>query len=741
MLGRKRKDAAWTLQGDGPIDIRRDGAGVPHVRATTEADVLRGLGHCHGVDRALQLIVTRIVGQGRAAEILDGGDEMVAMDTFFRRIDLVGGTQAQIDALSPRHRALLEAYADGVNRAIDAKRPWELRLLRHRPEPWIAADSVLMGRMIGYIGLAQTQGEAERWIVQMLGGGISVAVLDELFAGRIAGFDESLLQGLRIGEGLVPDSVRWHPAAPVVAASNNWAIAPSRTASGSAILANDPHLEINRLPAIWYEAQLDGPQGWLAGASMPGVPAILVGRSEAVSWGVTYAYADVIDSWVEDCRDGCHRRDVDGEPTWEPFVEREEIITRRKGEAVTLRFHENLHGTLAGDPAVAGRYLATRWAGREGGAVSLAAALELPAARTASEAGDLLSQLEWAFNWVLADRDGSIVYRMSGRIPRRRDGASGLLPLAGWRPQDDWQGFHVAGDLPRLADPPQGWVATANEDLNHLGVAKPITLPGPSYRAERIAAVLGSRSDWTVEQVGRLQMDVLSLQAQRFLALLAPLLDDDKRFTKLLQWDGSYADSRCAEWFEAFYIAAVGEVLTWVGGPSSARYLMGETDVIGNFFWLVDDLLLGERATWAGEEGRDAALRRLAIAALTAPKTPQPPQMMLRHMIFGRRLPPKLGFDHGPVPVRGGRSTVHQSQVVRIGGREVAVGPSVRLVTDMAQHVIWTALIGGPSDRRYSRWYTSGVADWRDGRLKAVRRENSRGGRAATPAAAPSDPG
>ncbi len=116
--------------------------------------------------------------------------------------------------------------------------------------------------------------------------------------------------------------------------------------------------------------------------------------------------------------------------------------------------------------------------------------------------------------------------------------------------------------------------------------------------------------------------------------------------------------------------------------------------------------------------------------------------MMLRHMIFGRRLPRKLGFDHGPVPVRGGRSTVHQSQVVRIGGREVAVGPSVRLVTDMAQHVIWTALIGGPSDRRYSRWYTSGVADWRDGRLKAVRREGSReraGGEAGR--RQPSDPG
>jgi len=715
-VGRSR--TAWTLRGDGEIDIRRDDAGVPRVRASTEADTLRGLGHCHGTDRALQLVITRIIGQGRAAEILDGGDEMVEIDRFFRRVDLAGGTQAQVDALSSRHRELLDAYADGVNRAFAASRPWELRLLRHRPDPWTPADCVLMGRMIGYVGLAQTQGEAERWIAQMLCGGVSVEVLDELFGGRLEGFDASLVEGLAIDESLVPDSIRWYPAAPAAAASNNWALAPSRTGSGSAILANDPHLEVNRLPSVWYEAQLEGPLGWMAGASMPGVPAILAGRNEHVAWGVTYAYADVIDSWVEDCRDGCFRRDdADGE-RWEPFAVREEVIERKGGEPLVMRLHKNLHGALAGDPSVPGRYLATRWAGRDGGAVSLGAALELPGARSAGEAGDLLSRLEWAFNWVMADDAGSIEYRMSGRIPRRRDGASGLLPLAGWRAEDDWQGFHEPGDLPRRSDPPEGFVATANEDLNEHGVAKPINLPGPSYRAERIAALLGARSDWTVELVRHVQMDALSLQARSFLALLRPLLEGDERFADILRWDGSYEHAQHVAWFEAFYDAAVEAVLTWVGGTDTARYVVTETDLIANFFWLIDDVLLGERATWAGEEGRDGALRRMAVAALGA--KPAARTMTMRHLMLGGRLPGWLGFDHGPVPLRGGRATVHQTQVVRIGGREVAVGPSIRLVTQMADRIVWTALAGGPSDRRWSRWYTSDVAGWRAGRLKRV---------------------
>ena len=716
---------AWKLDGDGPIDIRRDDAGVPHVRATTVRDMLRGLGHCHGVDRALQLVVTRIIGQGRAAELLDGGDEMVALDRFFRRVDLSGGTQAQIDALSARHQALLQAYADGVNRALGEHRPWELRLLKIRPEPWSSADCVLMGRLIGYVGLAQTQGEVEQWIVQMLAGGISSETVDELFGGRTAGFDTALLDGLRIEESVVPDAIRWHPAVPAAAASNNWALAPSRTATGAAMFANDPHLEVNRLPAVWYESVLDGPQGWVAGASMPGVPAILAGRNEAVAWGVTYAYADVIDSWVEDCRDGCFRRAAeggDGEDRWEPFTVREEVIERRKGTPLRLRFHGNLHGTLAGDPDVPGRYLATRWAGRDGGADSLVAALELPGARTAAEAGELLSGLEWAFNWVMADRDGALEYRMSGRIPRRREGASGLLPLAGWRPADDWQGFHDPADLPRRSNPPEGFLATANEDLNRYGAVAPISLAGPSYRAERINELLAARSDWSVDALRHVQMDALSLQGRRFMAVLAPLLEGDARFDAIRGWDGSYDDVQAAAWFEAFYVRAVDAVLAWACGCEAARYVVDETDLVANYFWLVDDVLLGASERWAGAKGRDAALRRLAADALAAtPADPQPTRMMMRHLLLAGRVPPLFGFDHGPVRLRGGRATVHQSQLVRVGGREVAVGPSFRLVTDLAERVVWTALPGGPSDRRFSPWYTSGVRGWVEGRLKAVR--------------------
>jgi len=339
---------------------------------------------------------------------------------------------------------------------------------------------------------------------------------------------------------------------------------------------------------------------------------ILVGRNRAVAWGATYASADAIDSWVEDCRDGCFRRGIDGKERWEPFDVREEVIERRRGDPLRLSFHDNLHGTLDGDPNVPGRYLATRWAGRDCGAKSLAAALELHRAGSARQAGDLLSRVEWPFSWAIADREGSIVFRMSGQLPRRRDGVSGLLPLAGWRAEDDWLGFHDPDELPQRADPPQGYLVTANDDLNRFGIAHPINAPCVPYRADRIAEVLGSRRDWSADDLGRLQMDVLSLQAKRFMAVLRPLLAGDERFTEIFSWDGSYEKHRAAAWFEAFYGAATEEVLSWACGPEVARYVMSETDLLGFLFGLIDDALLKRKRQLGGRSrtGRRAEASR-----------------------------------------------------------------------------------------------------------------------------------
>jgi len=719
----RRRSGAWTIEGAGrPIEIARDDAGVPHVRGASSADVLRGLGHCHGVDRPLQIVLARLIVQGRAAEVLGASDELVALDTLFARLDLGREAAAQVALLSPGCREQLEAYCSGLSEALLARRPWELALLRHRPEPWRPADCVVLSRLMGYIGLAQTQGDVERIILELVQGKIDAALLAELLPGGLGQLDAELLRSVRLGSRVLPTASGL--GLPSIAASNAWAVAPERTRDGSALLAADPHLEINRLPAIWYEAVLDDGERWCAGATMPGLPAVLIGRSADVAWGLTYGGGDAVDSWVEDCRDGCSLRIVDGERRWPAFRRREVLVRRRGGAPLQLTVHENEHGVLDGDPHVAGRYLCTRWAAaHDTGAASLTAMLELTGAGSAGAAARLLREVEFSFNWVLADRDGAIAHQMSGRIPRRRRG-DGLLALAGWEGENDWDGYLAAEELPRRPHPGEGFVASANEDVNAYGAAPVISLPVASYRIERIAELLGTRSDWTVADFERMQMDRVSLQARRFVAVLAPLLSADRRFDAIAAWNCAYDDgSRPAAWFEAFYAALVEDALTRACGDAG-RFILRDTAMVAAHFGLLDDVLLRSDGGWHGAGGRDAAFLRAARQAFaTAPATLAERQpLVMGHLLWHGRVPAWAGFDQRPGALRGGRATIHQGQRLRVSGRDICIGPSYRMVTELATQTLRTTLAGGPSDRRLSRWYSSGVADWWSGRHKTLAR-------------------
>ena len=719
----RRRDRAWTIAGaDAPIGIRRDEHGVPHVRAASAADALRGLGYCHGQDRPIQIVLGRVIGEGRAAHVLRDSEELVALDTLFRRLGLARDADDQVALLAPGPRALLDAYCAGVSAALAGRRPWELALLRHRPEPWRPRDAVVLARLMGYVGLAQTQGDMERILVELVQGGASEALLAELLPGRLELLDAALLRSVTLGAPNLPAASRL--GMPSLSASNAWAVAPERTRGGAPLLASDPHLEINRLPALWYEAVLDHGDRWCAGATMPGLPAVLIGRNADVAWGLTYGGGDAVDSWVEECRDGCFARDAGGERTWTPFERRTERIERRGADPVEVEVFENEHGVLDGDPGVAGRYLCTRWASAHGtGAASLASMLELPAAAGVDEAAGLLRDVEFSFNWVLADRAGAVAHQMSGRIPRRARG-NGLLPLAGWEPANDWDGYLDADELPRRLRPSDGIVASANEDVNHLGAVPVITLPVASYRVDRIVELLRARSDWTIADFERMQSDRVSLQARRFFEVLRTVLAGDPRFAAIAGWNGDYdGDAGAAAWFECFYAELAERALVMACGEAG-RFIVRETAMLALHYGLLDEVLLRAGSGWHGPDGRDAAFRRAADHAFASAHVTLAGHapLVMGHLLFAGTIPSWVGFDRRPGPLRGSRATIHQGQRLRSGGRDICVGPSYRMVTDLAQPMLRTALPGGPSDRRHSPWYASGVADWWSGRHKTLTR-------------------
>ncbi len=732
----------WHLKGDGAARIERDENGVPHIRSGTEEGLFRGLGFCHAWDRGLQMLLLRILGRGEASQYLDKGPGGLHLDTFFLRHRFDRGAGAEVAKLEPRTRRLLEAYTRGLNEALRRRRPWELSILGFKPDAWTPEDTVMMGRLVAFVGLAQTQGDVERLVVELARMGLSRELMEELFPGHLEGMDLDLLGRVHVPEPMVPEELWRGNLVPSPRGSNNWAVAGHKTRTGKAILASDPHLETDRLPGVWYEVSMEllaGDQAhenatgnsngspsaevtrYMMGATMPGVPGVLIGRTNDVAWGPTYAYLDGIDSWIEDCRDGRYRRIHRGREVWHRFRARSETVRRRDGD-VRLTFYENRHGVLHGDPHKPGLYLATKWASGHGtGAASLQALVDLLHAADVEEGRDSLGRLETAWNWVLADTHGDVAYQMSGRAPRRRPGMSGLVPLPGWDPENDWQGYLDPHEMPRELRPKRGFCATANNDLNHLSTGRPMNLPMGAYRAERIEALLAERDDWDVQAMGEMQMDVHSPQAEAYMEILRPLLPDTPQGRALRDWDCQYdLESVGATQFEAFYDALLDTVFGSVLGDRLVRYARTETGLFAGFYANFDRVLLDADNPWYTRPRHE--IWREAAEGLDGELEPWRTrrEATMRHILLGGRVPAWLGLDRGPVHLAGGRTTIHQSQSFRAAGRNSNFAPSYRLVTDFAEDAAHTILAGGPSDRSTSRWYASEVDAWLAGQLKRL---------------------
>jgi penicillin amidase len=624
-----------------------------------------------------------------------------------------------LEELAPDTRAIVERYTEGVNAALARKSPWEFRLVGHRPGPWRPEDSILLARMTGYLTLAQSQGEIERFIVELVQAGVERERLEDLFPGRLEGLDVELLREVRLGERMVPDKVRWEVAGLRMMASNNWVVAGSRTKSGAPILCNDPHLEINRLPNVFAEQVLRTKDRWFIGSSMPGMPAMLIGRTQDLAWGVTYAFMDATDSWVEDCRDGKYRRGDE----WVDFAVREETIERKKHPAEKVRFFENDHGVLDGDPHEAGLYLSTRWTGDRTDGVSLEAFADLFRAESVDAGMQSLGRMQAAFNWVFADRGGGIGYQMSGLMPRRREGVSGIVPLSGWDPENDWQGWVDPAELPRERDPERGYIVTANQDLNHLSPHDPINVCMADYRARRIADLIEASESLTVQDMERIQYDLYSLQAERFLELLEPLLPDTHNANLLREWDRRYdLGSRGATLFERFYDELLREVFGRALGREVFEHVRQETGLFVDFYDAFDRMIMRGESAWFDGRSRDELLSAALERALEGNVEPWAAQrrVVLTNLFFGGKLPDLFGFDRGPIRLPGGRATVCQGQIYRSAGRLTSFAPAVRIIAPMAETSLYTNIAGGPSDRRFSPWYSNDLRRWLTGEYKKL---------------------
>ncbi len=705
----------------GEVSIKREEHGIPVVVADDFLDVAYGLGLVQAFDRGMQMELTRLLARGQLSEHLPPDENFIAMDKAMRKYDIWGFSRKHAGMVEGDAREEAEAFCRGVNDQFKENPPAEFGLISYVPEPWGIADCIAVSKIMSMVDLDETQGWIRKVIVQMVQKGITPAMLREVFTYMNEEPDEDYLEKLRqvkLAEPYVPETVKW-AAIPREHTSSHWMLAGSRTATGEAILCGSPELDTARLPAIWQEILFRAGDVRCMGVYVPGIPLPALGRTEHIAWSATYSCMDVMSYFLEEVKDGRYRRGDE----WVPFEVREEVIKVKDSEPVTVRYYENVHGVLEGEPTEDGYYLCLAIAIRDTGASAFTEFRGHCLSRTVEESMDHLSRCDsLSFNWGLADSSGNIGYQMSGRCPIRPDNWNGVLPLPGWDEAYDWKGFYPPEKNPRLLNPDTGFFGTSNQDLNHLSDVHIQTMPMSDDRAVRIAELLAQRDDHSVESLQKMQYNVYSKHAERIMPLIRHLLPESGNGKLLREWDLVYtSDSVAASVFENVYFEMVKTVFGDCGvGREVIEYILDNSELYYMHYGQFDRVLQREESLWFGGRTRDEILGEAVARGLEmeAPPFGTTRQVMMKNLVYGDMMP---DFNHGPIEIIGCRGTVSQGAIFHTPeGRTGTFSPTIRFICPMSSNEYYPVLAGGPSEKPTSPLYASGVQDWLDGNFKLI---------------------
>ncbi|MEO0962398.1 MAG: penicillin acylase family protein [Pseudomonadota bacterium] len=477
-----------------PVEVVRDEHAVPHIFAESDPDAAFALGVSHAQDRLWQMELFRRVVQGRLSEVF--GSAALPADKIIRTLDFYGHSERSLDVLSPELRAVLDAYAAGVNAYMsESSRPYppEFQVLMHTPEPWQPADSVGMVKLLaaGLSGNAFSEVLRTRLMEVLDDEDLKTfdppypadskpAVRDLASLYRTLGLERII--------AAIPDT--GPPGA-----SNNWVVDGKWTKSQKPLLANDPHLGM-LAPSIWYAAHLSVGDTNVIGVTIPGIPSVVLGRNNHIGWGFTNTGPDTQDMAIEEVNadNPDQYRTPDG---WADFVIREEEIAVRLGSDETLTVRETRNGPVLDaiadtfDDVVAdGQVVALKWTALTSEDTTIEAGFRYTKARTVAEFDEATRlQVSPMQSMVVADIDGNIGMIAPAAVPVRGDDheTGGLLPASGTNPANDWLGMIPHEGLPRVINPSHGYIATANNKIiaDDFPYYISSSWDGP-YRANRI---------------------------------------------------------------------------------------------------------------------------------------------------------------------------------------------------------------------------------------------------------------
>ena len=523
-----------------PVEIVRDNANVPHIFGPQDEDVFFGLGFAHAQDRMWQMTTMRRTAQGRLSEVF--GAATLDTDKLLRRFDIYALSVASMEALDPATQTALRAYSAGVNARLDqinsealGRGAPEMFLFNAPMAPWRPADSIAIVKLMGL----QLSGHLDAEVIRAR---VSLALPDD------ARLRDILPDAPGTGVAALPEYASLFPQAPKYAvttpytthplspfkrtalagASNAWAAAPSRSASGGTLLANDPHLGLTA-PSIWYLARLELQTGGVIGATIPGVPVILTGRSADLGWGLTSSYLDDQDIYIEELNPA-NREEYRTPDGFKKFRTRASIINVKDLDPVTLtlRWTDNgpvLPGSHYNLAAITppGHVASVAWTVLSQRDTTMQSAMELMRAKTVADGISAAEKyIAPSQNLTLVDRE-TIAMKTIGAVPKRDPAhqSQGRMPSPGWIAANRWQGTLPFTTNPGFVAPSGGILGNTNNKTvdrpfpNHVSF-----LWGDTQRVQRWQRLMQGRQVHTRDSFIEAQLDTVSYTARALLPLI-----------------------------------------------------------------------------------------------------------------------------------------------------------------------------------------------------------------------------
>jgi penicillin amidase len=733
-----------------PVEVIRDHWGVPSLYAADEHDLFFAQGYVHAQDRLWQMEFNRRLGAGELSTLF--GRATLATDRSLRTLGIRRAAEADWKVSDPGTRAILQAYADGVNAFIGSHRnrlPVEFTALGVRPAPWRPVDSIAWSKMVAFsLGQNQTQ-ELMR---AQLAAKVGAEGVRQLMPPYPSQDRQPLIVPPEAGGYGNARRAALEKAGPLLAAllsetvvgvgSNNWVVHGSRTATGKPMLANDTHLELD-MPSVWYENGLHAGRFDVAGFSFPGMPMVLIGHNRRIAWGISSMCGDSEDLFVEEIND---RRQVRTGGEWRDAEIVHESIPVKGGKPVPFDLVITPHGPiinegfeLKGMPPLALRWTASDPGRTVDAVLALNLAADWPAFR------DALSR--WGaptLNFVYADVDGNIGYQGAGAIPVRAAGQQGLAPVPAGGPERDWRGIIPFDKMPMLFNPPAGFIVTANNKVVADSYPYPISWDyADPYRAQRITGLLAANPRVTLDDMRRIQSDVYSLPAVALRPYLLAIKPENRLQERALdqvrRWDLRFtAESPGATAYFAWYAALIPDIY----GDELGEELMNQfrLTAVNQTPRLVEMMAdphnpwFDDKRTTAKVETRDDIVQRAfreAVAMLSQRLGDDPAQWrwgrihtaILTHQPFGNSgIPPLMKlFNGGPIPAGGEGFTVSSVAPAFRNPFISRFGTSQRLIVDLGD--LGRSLVvnsTGQSGLLFHRHREDQIPLWRDYRYRPM---------------------